>query len=251
MKLYPQWRACRAFGVVTALSLIELWLLALAILVFCGGCGSGGPDNSDAAKAGAAGVGGNSEAGSCPSRFATSVVSFRAGLGPATGQVRLPGIVLGPPKGGGTQSGSLDVATLGNGGSITLGFAPSVIVDGPGADFVVFENPFDVSGDPRKPFAELATVEVSADGVTFAEFPCTANAYPYGMCAGWHPVLANTDTNNIDSTDPAVAGGDDFDLADLGVSEARFVRITDRIDQVGLAGSFDLDAISIVHAACP
>jgi hypothetical protein len=163
----------------------------------------------------------------------------------------LPDIVLGPPKGGGAGNGSLDVVTLGNGGSITLGFAPSVIVDGDGPDFIVFENPFDVGGDPKKPFAELATVEVSDDGQNFQGFPCTATAYPYGSCAGWHPVFANPDENTIDPTDPAVAGGDAFDLADLGVSEARYVRITDRVDLTGANGTFDLDAVSIVHAACP
>ena len=236
-------------------SIKRRWPFASTVFVFCAGCGSATPGNGEAATGagdrGAAGASGDFGVGTCASRFATSVVSFTAGPGPTTGQDKLPGIVLGPPKGGGTRSGSLDVATLGNGGTITLGFAPSVIVDGPGTDFIVFENPFDIGGDPTKPFAELATIGVSDDGVTFKTFPCTANAYPYGMCAGWHPVLANPDTNKIDPTDPAVAGGDDFDLADLGVSEARFVRITDRVDQVGLAGTFDLDAVSIVHAACP
>jgi hypothetical protein len=234
--------------------------VAFGILFFCAGCGSVSQSNgaagggaatttSDGSVAGAGEP--DSDAGGCASRFATSVVSFTPGPGPTTGQSELPGIVLGPPKGGGTISGSLDVATLGNGGSITLGFAPSVIVDGPGPDFIVFENPFDINGDPTKPFAELATVGVSADGVTFHDFPCTATVYPYGTCAGWHPVLANADTNTIDPTDPAVAGGDDFDLADLGVTEARFVRITDRVDLTGPAGTFDLDAVSIVHAECP
>ncbi len=83
----------------------------------------------------------DTDAGVCASRFATSVVSFTAGTGSSYGQDQLPDIVLGPPKGGGTTSGSLDVATLGNGGTITLGFAPSVIVDRPGPDFIVFENP--------------------------------------------------------------------------------------------------------------
>ena len=224
-----------------------------------GGASAGGGD-AGGADAGGAGPltpegGAGGEAGSdadiCPSRFATSVVSFTAGPGPTTGQSDLPAIVLGPPKGGGTAGGSLDVATLGNGGTITLGFAPSSIVDRPGPDFIVFENPFNVNGDPTKPFAELATVEVSDDGQTFHAFPCTATAYPYGSCAGWHPVLANADTNSIDPTDPATAGGDAFDLADLGVSEARFVRITDRVDLTGTAGTFDLDAVSIVHAECP
>ena len=216
------------------------------VLVACAACGSSVSGGSSTADAGAAGA-----SDTCPSRFATSVVSFTPGPGPTTGQAEMPEIVLGPPKGGGASEGSLDDATLGNGGSITLGFAPSVIVDGEGPDFIVFENPFDVDGDPKKPFAELATVAVSDDGQNFQSFPCTATAYPYGSCAGWHPVFANPDENTIDPTDPAVAGGDAFDLADLGISQARYVRITDRVDLTGPNGTFDLDAVSIVHAACP
>ena len=217
------------------------------VTLSCTGCGSGAGSNSTP------GDGGNLNATLpvCPSRFATSVVSFTAGPGPTTGQAELPGVALGPPKGGGALVGSLDVVTLGNGGTITLGFAPSIIVDGPGPDFIVFENPFNVNGDPKKPFAELATVAVSDDGQSFQSFPCTATAYPYGSCAGWHPVYANSDKNNIDPTDPAVAGGDDFDLADLGLTTARYVRITDRVDLTGINGTFDLDAVSIVHAECP
>ncbi|HYQ41500.1 MAG TPA: hypothetical protein VER11_06025 [Polyangiaceae bacterium] len=187
----------------------------------------------------------------CPSRFATQVESFTAGPGPDFGQADLPDVVLGAPKGAGAVNGSFDVVTLGNGGSITLSFAPSSIVDGPGPDFIVFENPFYVSGDSDAPFAELATVEVSEDGEHFEAFPCTATEAPYGDCAGWHPVYANRDTNEIDPTDPEVAGGDAFDLGELGLTRARYVRITDRVDLTGLNGTFDLDAVSIVHAACP
>jgi len=202
----------------------------------CVGCGSA---SSDAAPTEV-----------CASRFATTVESFVPGTGPNFGQSKLPDIVLGPPKGGGETGGSLDVASLGNGGQITLGFAPSAIVDGPGPDFIVFENAFYVNGDPEHTFAELATVEVSEDGVTFEAFPCTASAPPFGGCAGFHPVYANPDTNAIDPTDPAVAGGDAFDLAEVGLGKARYVRITDRVDLVGLNGIFDLDAVAIVNASC-
>ncbi|HET7539290.1 MAG TPA: hypothetical protein VFK05_05440 [Polyangiaceae bacterium] len=187
----------------------------------------------------------------CSSRFATSVESFTPGPGPTFGQDELPAIVLGPPKGAGPINGSLDVATLGNGGSITLGFAPSFIVDGPGPDFIVFENAFYVNGDPNLPYAELASVEVSDDGQHFQAFPCTASEAPFGDCAGWHPVYANADENAIDATDPAVAGGDAFDLAELGLTRAQYLRITDRADLTGTNGTFDLDAVSIVNAACP
>jgi len=188
---------------------------------------------------------------SCPSHFATSVESFVAGPGQAAGQADLPGIVLGPPKGGGADGGSQDVVSLGNGGSITLAFAPSSIVDGPGPDFIVFENPFNVNGDPDQPFAELASVEVSEDGQHFEAFPCSASQAPYESCAGYHPVYANADENAIDATDPAVAGGDAFDLSDIGVTRARYVRITDRVDLTGMNGVFDLDAVAIVNVACP
>jgi hypothetical protein len=115
----------------------------------------------------------------------------------------------------------------------------------------VFENAFYVNGDPDAPYAELASVEVSSDGADFVAFPCTASVAPYGSCAGWHPVFANPDQNTIDPTDPALAGGDAFDLADLGVAEASYVRITDRVDLTGANGTFDLDAVSIVNADCP
>ena len=213
-------------------------LFALILVGFAvSACGSAGTAKSDNH--------------SCPSRFATTVESFVAGPGPTSGQADLPGIVLGPPKGKGAHGGSFDVATLGNGGSITLGFAPSLLVDGPGPDFIVFENAFYVNDDPDLPYAELASVEVSDDGQHFEAFPCTDTEAPYGSCAGFHPVYANADENAIDATDPAVAGGDAFDLADLGVAQARYVRITDRVDLTGANGTFDLDAVAIVNADCP
>ena len=73
-------------------------------------------------------------------RFVTSVVDFTPGACAGYGADSMPTVVEGPPYGGGRQAGGLDVVSLGNGGSITLSFAPNGIVDGPGADFVVFEN---------------------------------------------------------------------------------------------------------------
>ncbi|WP_437973348.1 hypothetical protein WMF11_31135 [Sorangium sp. So ce295] len=146
------------------------------------------------------------------------------------------------------MAGSLDVVSLGDGGTVTVEFAGNKIVDGPGADFIVFENPFLIGGAPDNPYAELGTIEVSDDGVHWSAFPCAATVYPYGSCAGWHPVYANADSGNIDPTDPDVAGGDSFDLADIGVRVARYVRITDRPD---VNTVFDLDAVAIVNALCP
>jgi hypothetical protein len=184
-------------------------------------------------------------------RFATHVVSHWFGPGQSTGQSQFPAPLLGPPKGGGADQGSTDVVSLGNGGWVVLEFAGNEIVDGPGPDFIVFENPFQIQGDPSNVFAELGTVAVSEDGVTWASFPCTAQQPPYGECSGWHVVYANADTNRIDPTDPAVAGGDAYDLAELGLGRARYVRVTDRADLGGMNGVYDLDAVSIVHPLCP
>jgi len=84
-----------------------------------------------------------------PALFATSVVSFTPGASAGYGANRMPDVVLGPPQGGGDASGSLDVVSLGNAGEIVLGFDRD-IVDGEGADFLVFENPFSATSRPRR-----------------------------------------------------------------------------------------------------
>jgi hypothetical protein len=179
------------------------------------------------------------------SRFVTEVVDVRWGPGQDWGRLEMPDVVYGPPQGGGCCQGSLDVVSLGNGGSITVGFGASVVVDGPGPDLVVFENAFESAGGEA--FAELAGVEVSADGESFVGWPCTAVDPPYGACAGQAPVYLTADDGPID---PATSGGDAYDLADLGLAEARFVRITDREDLGGFDGVFDLDAVGLVNLEC-
>jgi hypothetical protein len=168
------------------------------------------------------------------------------------GQEEFPEPVFGPPQGKGESQGAASgVVSLGNGGSVVLGFGGNWIVDGPGPDFIVFENAFQVGDDADNVFAELATVSVSQDGENWRQFPCTASEPPYGSCAGWRPVLANADENDLDPLDPEEAGGDAFDLSDVCLSSARYVRITDRADlDAALDGVFDLDAVGIVHAAC-
>ncbi|GMV16660.1 MAG: hypothetical protein AMXMBFR56_48840 [Polyangiaceae bacterium] len=215
-----------------------------------GGHGSVSAAGGAPASGGASGAAGSAGADPCP-RFVTSAVDHAFGSGQNIGQAAFPGPILGPPRGGGDEQGSLDVVSLGNGGHVTVAFGQTRIVDGPGPDFIVFENAFFAGGDPNAPFAELGTVEVSTDGKSWTAFPCTESAAPYGSCAGWHPVYANADENAVDPLDPAVAGGDAFDLADVGVAEARFVRVTDRADLEGMNGVFDLDAVGIVNAACP
>lgn len=181
--------------------------------------------------------------------FADHVVRFDPGPTAGFGQDRLPGVVLGPPDGRGPLQGGLDVLSLGNGGSIVLGFDLPGFTDGDGVDLIVFENAF-------PGWSETGSVAVSADGTTWYAFPCDPTAEGAPGCAGTHAVLASR-TNGVDPTDPAVAGGDPYDLADVGVPDGfvgRFVRVTDTganalggIGYAGTTGGFDLDAIAVVR----
>ena len=216
-----------------------------------GNAGTGGAGGSISGTGGAGGAGGSGGGSACKcpgARFVTGAIAHSFGPGQTFNQDIFPQPILVPPKGGGCCAGSTDVVSLGEGGTVTVEFEDNTIVDGPGPDFIVFENAFDIGSNPQMPYAELGTVEVSEDGIQWVGFPCTATQYPYDGCAGWHPVLANADSNSIDPTDPSVAGGDAFDLADISVTAARYVRITDRAD---LNTVFDLDAVSIVNALCP
>ncbi|HVK66307.1 MAG TPA: hypothetical protein VM694_17610 [Polyangium sp.] len=224
------------------------------VVVFLGALGLASVGCGDEGPAGSTGTPKDPHACSAdapPTRTASCVVAFEPGDDAGFGAERFPEVVYGEPLGNGTTSGGLDVLSLGRGGSIVLGFGGTTIVDGEGPDFVVFENPFFVSDDPNNVYAELAEVSVSADGETWHVFPCAEDTKPPAGCAGDAPVFANGDLG-VSSVDPSVSGGDMFDLAELGVEEARFVRIRD-LQGVGAAPSagFDLDAIAVVHPKVP
>lgn len=209
-------------------------------------------------------------------RFASQVVDYSPGSG---GGVFVAANILGGPTGEGLDDGSLDVASLGRGGSITVGFDVT-ITDGPGADLTVFENPFVFNGEV---FSEVAYVEASTDGVHFARFPSsyagpstgfsgfTAPWGTYSGLTGCVPVMANVMTNTVDPFDPAVSGGESFDLASLAgdplvvaglvdIHAIHFVRIVDPGYQVGTdsfghiiydnsgpTGSADIDAVAVIN----
>lgn len=209
--------------------------------------------------------------------FPDAVPEFDPGPGGGFQQELLPDIVLGGPRGAGAFKGSLDVVSLGDGGRITVAFHGSLIVDGPGPDFTVFENAFLVpSGNiAGRPFAEAARVSVSTDGVDFVDFPCALDdeAGIHPGCAGVYPVFANADEPLAPpATEPTIlpitaligaalpldlpdgSGGDSFDLADVGLPAARFVRIVSGPGlrpNGGRQAGFDLDAIAAInwHAA--
>jgi hypothetical protein len=185
--------------------------------------------------------------------------------------------VLGPPMGSGLFQGSLDVLSLGLLGRIDVHFTDNVIVDGPGVDFTVFENSFlsiDASLLSAAPFSEPGRVSVSQDGSTWYSFSScmlvqTEGPY-YEGCAGVYPVLSDDedphpslpsstpilDLIGLDILGPPIeiegSGGDSFDLADVGLSWARYVRIdaasfVDGPFGVNNAG-FDLDAVAAVNS---
>lgn len=215
---------------------------------------AGAPATSGAGAGGdtlAAGAGGASF-GATTSVYASNVESFTPGTSAGYNQDKMPGIVLGPPVGKGNEAGSLDVVSLGAAGEIVLAFGDVGIVDGPGPDLVVFENAFWPNGDATQVFAELGEVSVSEDGDTWHTFPCDTVGDGEGNfpgCAGVTPTL-EYDAEALIPLDPALSGGDAFDLADLGVKRARFVKIRDleTLPAGGISTGFDLDAVGVIHA---
>jgi hypothetical protein len=179
------------------------------------------------------------------SPFAAELIEWRRGDGAGFGAERMPGVVLGPPMGGGEYAGSTDVASLGVGGSITLGFGGLGAFDGPGPDLIVFENAFRVAGGAMT-FAEPAAIEVALGEGPWTALPCSAEP-PYRGCAGVAPVLAGAQHAEIDPRDPDRAGGDAFDLPPI----IDRVRITDlgAGEVTGDNSGFDLDAVAVVHPA--
>lgn len=217
--------------------------------------------------------------------FADEMVSFAVGFSPPENGLRvaeLPGIVLGPPGDSFPVTGSITTASLGHAGWVLMAFTDNRIVDGPGPDFIVFENAFFKTSIPLDPnqgylvFAEPVSVAVSEDGVSFVEFPYDAGALSAvgsgqdgtpstalpalrGL-AGLTPTFTGNWTlpDDPDNWDPtgqggvSGAGGDAFDLADVGLGSARYVLITDLDTPAGFAGSgegADIDAVVALNSA--
>ncbi len=197
--------------------------------------------------------------------WATEVIDVHFGEDAGFGQANFPDVVLGPPKGAGMGSGSLDVLSLGVGGTITLGFGQGrCILDRQGDDVTVLENVFLIAGNPTDRFIETARVAVSQDGDTFIEFPtrvdetrtCTpdhtehcGDPERYQGFAGIEPAVPGPTPDDV--------GGDRFDLEQVGLRWARYVRITDTAGDpldagdafgtgYGKAG-FDLDAVGVIN----
>jgi hypothetical protein len=161
----------------------------------------------------------------------------------------------------------MHVFSLGDDGYITLFFA-SGISDGPGDDFAVFENGFFTPGGL---FAEFAFVEVSSNGVDFAEFEShTVNSDPVPTSG----VIDPSDYRNLAGDQPLDLGTG-FDLAELAgdplvqaalldLDNVSYVRLTDVIGDGSTSdffgnpvydpystpfptGGFDIEAVGVLH----
>jgi hypothetical protein len=169
--------------------------------------------------------------------WASSVVSFTPGpqdiTSPDSPLVSFgsPSDVLGPVSGGSTSS----VLSLGDGGSITLGF-DRAIANGPGADFAVFENGF-LTGGTGLALLELAFVDVSSDGVDFFRFPSISLTQALTQVGGFGALDAG---NLYNLAGKYIAGyGTGFNLDDLvgvspllDVNDVKYVRITDVVGSI-------------------
>ena len=155
-------------------------------------------------------------------------------------QWKTPEKALGPAKGD-----TLDIVSLGRGGSIILTFAHP-IKNGQGWDFAIFENGFNSS------YLELAFVEVSSNGSDFVRFDNDSRTPG--------PVPAALDTTDING----LAGkyqkgyGTPFDLQDLadkplvnqGTVDITAVTHVKIIDIVGDGTWFDTDG-DIIYDVYP
>lgn len=156
-----------------------------------------------------------------------------------------PQNVLGRPdsaaRGNVPASTPQELQALGTGGEIVLRYTGRAIVNLPGPDFTVFENPFFIGADSNSVFREVGIVSVSKDGITFRQFP-------YSGSPSWRNLAGATPTLGGNPLDPRVSGGDKFDLAEIGMDSVRFIRIVDAAGLVPDDGpSFDLDAVAALH----
>lgn len=125
-------------------------------------------------------------------------------------------------RGAGERAGSVDVFSLGHDPDdrLVLAWSGRRVVDGPGADFVVFENAFRHSGGV---FVDPMIVELSRDGESWVSWPhdylgpdgvFVDDPAVWSGFAGLTPVGLHVEDNPVDPFS-AAAGGDRFDLAAL------------------------------------
>lgn len=122
------------------------------------------------------------------------------------------------------------VISLGDGGIATVTFQKPII-DGPGADFAVFENSFEDH------FLELAFVEVSSDGINFVRFPAISNTQDSIQIGAFDYIKDITGLHNL-AGKYKTGYGTPFDLSelknhpDLNIQAITHIRIIDIIGSI-------------------
>ena len=130
---------------------------------------------------------------------------------------------------GPATTNTMDVVSLGDGGSATLTF-DTPIANGDGYDFAVFENSFNDF------FLELAVVEVSSDGERFVRFPATSLTQTHTQIDG-NGRVDPTFINNL-AGKYRVGYGTPFDLeelrdsADIDINHITHVRVIDVVGSI-------------------
>lgn len=165
---------------------------------------------------------------------------------------------------GPAEGNAMDVVSLGDGGEAVL-FFNGPILNGPGADFAVFENSF------ASDYLELAYVEVSSDGVNFVRFPSHSLTQTQLQISGF----GNLDPTKLHNLAGKYKGGygTPFDLEELqdslslDLNNVRWVKIVDVVGSIGdsarydsqgnkindpyptpyESGGFDLDGVAQLH----
>jgi hypothetical protein len=139
-------------------------------------------------------------------------------------------------RGSGDKAGSLDVFVVGEEKYVVFEWKGKSIINGNGIDFKVFENGFYVTGDKKRMSLDLGTVEVSKDGTNWLAFPVSYDKKekknsPIGKkgFVGLTPVYTNID-NNFIKPNLNEAGGDGFDLSDVGIKEGESIKYIKVID---------------------
>ena len=171
----------------------------------------------------------------------------------------------------GVPGGTMDVISLGDGGSAILTFA-TPICNGYGPDFAVFENGLVNAQDTTLCFLELAFVEVSSDGVNFFRFPAICNI-PDSVQLGTFDCALATQIHNF-AGKYEVFYGTPFDLDEvednplLNKNRVTHIRLIDVVGNIDPdyatydsqghvvndpwptpfnSSGFDLDAIGVIH----
>lgn len=168
---------------------------------------------------------------------------------------------------GQAQGNSYDVVSLGDGGIATLTF-DRPIINGPGSDFVVFENGF------TDTFLELAFVEVSSDGQRFVRFPSVSLTQTSTQVGGFGTIdptyIHNFAGKYCQGYGTPFDLNDIIDSSDIDLNNIRFVRIIDVVGNIDNTYAtydsqgnkvndpwptpfhscgFDLDAVGIIYSA--